>query len=95
MHRKSGTQFSICGIKLHRRAPEPVSVQTEIDYDVIEPKENDPELKRKRIKDQDTVENDRHKDDVFTEKDSDQDGLLLKRPSKQKHKKSKNKKQKI
>lgn len=76
MHRKSGSQFSICGLKLHRRAPEPMSVQTEKDYDEMSEPES-PETRRKRIKENDTVENDRHKDDIFSEKDKTVDGLII------------------
>lgn len=64
MHRKSGSQFCITGIRIKRSAPEPLAVQSDIDEVEVE----SPKSKRKRIKDNDTVENDRHKDDVFTEK---------------------------
>ena len=60
-HRKSGSQFSICGLSVKRKAAEPVAVNVKEEQDLESPKS-----RRKRIKDSDTVENDRHKDDIFT-----------------------------
>lgn len=63
MHRKSGSQFSIEGLRTKRKSNEPMQVNSTVEEEVIE----SPKSRRKRIKESDTVENDRHKDDAFNE----------------------------